>query len=128
MSGVNPFDSTFDSKVTVTLRDASMTTEQLPEPAHAPVHVDSRFPGVGVAVSVTCTPSEYVPLHTVPVHVIPAGLDVTVPEPTVVTVRVLGAGGLTPPPDVESELEPPHAPLSAAAMAATASSARRSND
>ena len=62
-------------------------------PPLQPVNVEPEF---GVAAKVTIVPSWKLPLQVAP-QLIPAGVDVTVPEPVptgeTVTVNVLGGGG-----------------------------------
>jgi len=58
-----------------------MVTEQVvPEPEQAPLQPVKLLPEAGASVSVTTVPDEKAELHVVP-QLIPAGEDVTVPEP-----------------------------------------------
>lgn len=53
-------------------------------PVHAPLKPEKLFPDVGVAVNETAAPSANVPVQVVG-QLMPAGLLVTVPWPTIVT-------------------------------------------
>jgi len=50
----------------------------------------------GVAVNATVTPSSNAVVQVDPAQLIPAGTEVTVPGPVVVTVKVLGGGPASP--------------------------------
>jgi hypothetical protein len=70
------------SKSTVTDRfDVIDTLHVEPVPEQAPLHLFTRHPLAGTAVSVTDVPDSYPSLQSLP-HAIPAGLDVTDPGPT----------------------------------------------
>jgi hypothetical protein len=76
------------SKTAVTALAPSMVTVQAPVPVHAPLHpanVEVSLPGE--AVSDTTVPLAYDALQVEP-QLIPAGVDVTVPEPDPVFVTV----------------------------------------
>jgi phage tail protein X len=71
-----------------TLAAAVSVIVQLPAlPEHAPVQPTNVLPEVGDAVKVTLVPlsNDWVQLPAVPEQLIPAGLEVTVPEPPTVT-------------------------------------------
>jgi hypothetical protein len=73
---------TRELKLAVTLRAALIVTVQVSEmPLHAPLHPPKVLPPLGAALSVTTVPSSYVAAHDVAGHTMPAGLDVTPPEP-----------------------------------------------
>lgn len=65
----------------------SVTTQEAADPEHAPVQPENVLPEAGVAVSVTCVPLEKDWLQPLvpPLQLIPAGLEVTVPDPPTVT-------------------------------------------
>ncbi|HUF31421.1 MAG TPA: hypothetical protein VMM77_12285 [Gemmatimonadaceae bacterium] len=75
--------------VAVTLRAWFIKTWHVPVPAHAPIQPVNSEPLAGCAVNVTTVPLLNDALHAEP-HVIPAGVDVTVPLPlpSLVTVSV----------------------------------------
>jgi len=60
---------------------------QAPVPEHAPDHPVNEYPEGGAAESVTVGPDEYGAEQVVPQEM-PAGDEVTVPPPVLVTVRV----------------------------------------
>ncbi len=74
-------------KVAVTDRASVIDTTHDPVPVHAPDHPAKDEPRPGLAVNVTDVPDPYASEQSVP-QVIPAGVLRTVPDPTVVTVRV----------------------------------------
>ena len=95
-SGPNPAHSSAGgggtaSNVTSTLASLRSATVH-EDPLHAPEKPDSRQPESGVAVRTIVAPSSNVALHALP-QSIPAGLDVTVPEPVFTTVRTCLPGG-----------------------------------
>jgi hypothetical protein len=57
-----------------------MLVTHAPVPEQAPLHPANVEPLAGVAVSVTLVPLEKLAVHAVP-HVMPEGLEVTVPLP-----------------------------------------------
>ena len=70
-----------EANVAVTDSAALMVTEQVvPEPEQAPLQPVKVLPEAGVSVNVTIVPEEKAELHVVP-QLIPAGDEVTVPEP-----------------------------------------------
>ena len=74
-------------KEAVTPRSLSMLTTQVGAvPEHTPPQPRNDEPASGVAVSVTCVPRSYVPLHVVP-QSMPDGDEVTRPFPARATVR-----------------------------------------
>ena len=76
-------------KVAVTVFAASIVTEQLPVPLHAPVQPAKFELASGEAVSVTEVPELYASAQSEP-QLIPAGVDniVPVPVPAFVKVRI----------------------------------------
>ena len=76
-------------KVAVTFLLASIVTIQLPVPEQAPDQPAKVEPEAGLAVKVTEVPEVYDSEQSEP-QLMPAGLEVTVPEPKpdLVTVRV----------------------------------------
>jgi hypothetical protein len=80
--------------VAVTDSAASIVTEQLATPVHAPVQPANVEPEFGTWASATDVPLAKLAAH-VPGHAIPAGVLVTVPppDPAMVTVSVKFAGG-----------------------------------
>ena len=95
-SGPNPAHSSAGgggtaSNVTSTLASLRSATVH-EDPLHAPENPDSRQPESGVALRAIVAPSSNVALHALP-QSIPAGLDVTVPEPVFTTVRTCLPGG-----------------------------------
>ena len=77
-------------KPAVTVWDAFMLTVHAPVPEQpAPLQPVKVEPLAGVAVSVTLVPLLKFPLQVAP-QVIPAGLEVTEPEPVPVSVTVSG--------------------------------------
>lgn len=82
------------TNVAVTLVASTTSTWHGPEvPEQAPLQPAKRAPDAAVAVSVTVVPSATVVLQAVP-QLIPAGALVTVPPPTLSTVRVFGPAGV----------------------------------
>jgi hypothetical protein len=75
------------AKVAVTVLAADIATEQAPVPVHAPDQPEKVNPAAGVAVRATVTVLAYVAEQVVPQE-IPAGTEVTVPEPTTDVERV----------------------------------------
>jgi len=59
-------------------------------PEHAPLHPENANPAPGAAFSVTLVPATNVWLHPVepPVQLMPAGVELTLPVPLIVTCRV----------------------------------------
>ena len=74
------------AKVAVTERAALMLTEQAAVPLQAPLHPVKVFPAAGVAVSVTAVPELKLLLQVAP-QLMPAGAEVTLPDPLVVTFK-----------------------------------------
>jgi hypothetical protein len=62
------------------------------EPVQAPVQPVNTLPALAAAVSVTWVPSAKSAWHVAP-HAMPAGADVIVPAPFLVTVKVTGCAG-----------------------------------
>jgi hypothetical protein len=71
-----------------------MVSVQFPAPEHVPLHPENFHPAAAVEESVTCVPAPNV-AEQLCGQSIPAGADVTEPEPEGATVRVklCGAGG-----------------------------------
>src|SRR5688572_4896869 len=76
-------------KVAVTARAALIITTQEPVPVHAPLHPAKVEPALGAAVRLTTVPKSK-PAPQVGPQLIPAGTDVTVPEPAPERVTVSG--------------------------------------
>jgi hypothetical protein len=92
-----------------------IVTLQLPPPAHAPPQPLKLEPLAGVAVSVTALPLAKLAEQVLP-QLIPAGLELTVPLPLLLTLSVklwpAGAAGLgwppEPPPQAASQPQASH--------------------
>src|SRR5688500_12644442 len=95
-----------------------MTSAHAPVPVHPPLHPPNVWFAPGVAVSVTVVPcanvAEHVPVVASPalVHAMPAGTDVTVPEPlAIVTVSARLASANVAVTDRASVIVTTHAPV-----------------
>ncbi len=78
------FEPLLPLKLAVTFWSALIVTVQVPLPLQAPLQPLNVWALTGVSASVTCWPVEKLALHptTLPVvQLIPAGVEVTVPEP-----------------------------------------------
>jgi hypothetical protein len=67
-------------KLAVTARSPPIVTTHAPVPEHAPLQPAKAEPAAGVAVSVTVPPLAKVPTQVAP-QLMPAGLEVTLPDP-----------------------------------------------
>ena len=98
------------SKITEAVRAALIATGQLADAGEtalqAPPHSAMRWPLDGVAASVTCVPEAKLAVSDVPPVAIemPAGFDVTMPDPVLFTVRSCGGAGIASNVTVASEL------------------------
>ena len=79
-------------KVAVTVLAADIVTWQFPVPEQSPVQPVKVYPVPAAAVSVTGVPVAKLAEH-VPPQLIPTGLEVTVPLPTLFTVSSIVGGG-----------------------------------
>jgi hypothetical protein len=79
--------------VAVTALAASIVTEQVPVPVHAPLQLANVDPVEGAAVKVTLSPWAKLPVHET-VQLIPDGVLVTVPLPVPAMVSVSANVGL----------------------------------
>src|SRR5438270_7203177 len=85
-----------DWNAAVTLALASSRSEQPAAPLHAPLQPAKVKPDAGVATSAICVPVGKVAWQVAP-QSIPAGADLTVPEPLTETESTAPPAGGTPP-------------------------------
>ena len=86
------------AKFAATVCDPFKVREQDAVPLHAPLQPVNVSPAAGEATSVTVVPLVKLPEQTLVLHVSPAGVLCTVPEPVRLTVSEAGCVGETPSP------------------------------